>query len=115
MLQVACTFAPIWGSPASRGPYGDDEGVVVGVAVVGVVVAGVVVGEVVLGGVAVGEVVVVVDAVGSELAAGAGADAGELNGPQAARRTQLPRRTPIRRLFSPKLRTPCFRPMCTRP
>jgi hypothetical protein len=105
LLQVACTFAPTWGSPASRGPYADDDGVVVGVAVVGVVVAGVVVGEVVLGGVVVGEVVVV-EPVGFTLAAGAGAEAGELNGPQAARKTQPPRRTPIRRLFSPKLRIP---------
>jgi hypothetical protein len=112
LLQVACTFAPIWGSPARRGPYGDDGGAVV--VVVGAVVGGLVVGGgggVVVGTVVVGEVAggaaVVVDVVGAAFAAGAGDAGGVLNGPHAAS-SPHPTRTTARRWPSPKLRTPCL-------
>jgi hypothetical protein len=83
--------------------------VVAGVVVVVVVVAGVVVEVVVVGGAVVGGVVVGgVVVVGEAACAGGGAGAGELNGPQAANRTQPPTRTPIRRRLSPKLPTPCL-------
>ncbi|HSO95611.1 MAG TPA: hypothetical protein VLV81_06185 [Acidimicrobiia bacterium] len=115
LLQVACTFAPIWGSLARRGPYVEDGaavvgGVVAGGAVVGgeVVAVGAVVGDVVVGDVVVGGAVVVVVLAGAlTLAAGAVDAEGVLNGPHAARRAQ-PTITPATRCGSPKLRIPCL-------